>query len=291
MKRSSELINEHVITTCEATFEKDVINASYERPVLVDFWAEWCGPCSSIAPILDELASELDGDLIVAKVDTDAEQGLAQTYGIRSLPTMMVFRDGKPAEQIIGAQPGSEIRRVVEQYLPDSGTDLVGAAAQALAAGDLDTAEAQLREALTDDPKNYSVHPLLAMVLLQRGEIKNVENMIAELPINIVSDSAFDPIKAQLHLISQVEGDSDRDALEKLADDIENVEARYQRSVLQAIERDFETALNTLLELIIVHRAWNDGAIHEVILDIFNVMDRDDPRLKGFRTRLSRTLN
>jgi putative thioredoxin len=285
------LTSQHVITTTAETFEIDVINASHERPVLVDFWAEWCGPCKAIAPVLEQLAEEFNGDLVVAKVDTDVEQQLAQAFGIRSLPTMMLFRDGKPAEQIVGAQPGAEIRKVIERFLPPQANDLLGGAREALAAGELETAERCLREALAEDESNYTVHPLLAAVLIQQGRLSEVEEMLAALPISMATDAAFDPIKAQLHLASYIDGDLDRESLEKLAADAENITARFQLSVMQGVSREFEPALETLLELIIRNRAWNDGAIHKVVLDIFNIMEPEDPRLKRYRTQLARTLN
>jgi putative thioredoxin len=285
------LSSEHVITTGAATFEVDVINASHERPVLVDFWADWCGPCKSIAPVLDDLADELDGEMIVAKVDTDVEQELAQTYGIRSLPTMLLFRHGKPAEQIIGAQPGAEIRRVVEQYLPRPRDDLIGAASALLASGDAQSAEARLREALAEDPKNYAIHPLLARVLLRQGEHKAAAELIGSLPINIVTDATFEPINAHLRLLSLVEDGADAKALEQIAADPENIEARFQLAVMQGLKNDYESALDALLELIVRHREWKDGAIHMAILDIFKMMGSDDPRVKEYRTRLARTLN
>jgi putative thioredoxin len=290
-KEKCQLSNEYVIATSEKSFEIDVIQASHERPILVDFWAEWCGPCKSIAPILEELAQEFDGDLIVAKVDTDAEQNLAASYEIRSLPTMMLFRDGQPVEQIIGAQPRAEIRRIIEPHLPSGGGDKLTAAADALGHGDLDLAERTLREALSEDPTDYTVHPLLATILIQQGRLAEVEEMIDGLPINISTDAAFAPIQAQLHLANKFEGTTDRDALEELAADPENVEARFQLSLLQALAREFEPALDNLLDLIVRHREWQDGAIHKTILDIFNILDSGDPRLKQYRTRLARTLN
>jgi putative thioredoxin len=285
------LTSQHVITTTAATFETDVINASHERPVLVDFWAEWCGPCKAIAPVLEQLADEFNGDLVVAKVDTDVEQQLAQVFGIRSLPTMVLFRDGKPAEQIVGAQPGAEIRKVIERFLPQTGNDLLGGAIEALAAGELEIAERLLREALAADETNYAVHPLLATVLIRQGRLSEVEEMLAALPINISTDASFDPIRAQLHLASFIDGESNRESLETLAADAENISARFELSVLQALSREFEPALETLIELIIRHRAWKDGVIHKVILDVFNVMAHDDPLLKRYRTQLARTLN
>jgi putative thioredoxin len=285
------LSSENVITTGAATFEADVIDASHEHPVLVDFWAEWCGPCKSVAPVLDKLAEELDGELIVAKVDTDVEQELAQTYGIRSLPTMLLFRDGKPVEQIIGAQPGTEIRRVVERFLPRPGDDLITVACALLESGDLESAETQLREALNKDPKNYAVHPMLAQVFIRQGDYKAATDLIGSLPINIATDAAFDPINAQLRLVDQVATDTDIKALAEQAADPENIEARFQLAVMHALENDFETAFDALLELIVRNREWNDGAIHLSILDMFKIMGNDDPRVKDYRTRLARTLN
>ncbi len=283
--------SEHVITTGAETFEVDVIDASHERPILVDFWADWCGPCKSVAPVLDNLAAELDGQLIVAKVDTDVEQELAQTYGIRSLPTMLLFRHGKPAEQIIGAQPSAEIRRVVEQFLPRPGDDLIEVASALLESGDVQSAEARLREALGENPKNYAIHPLLAQVLLRRGDYKATADLIESLPMNVATDAEFEPIHAHLRLSDRVEAGSDIKALAELAADPENIEARFQVAVMQALENDVEPALDTLLELIMRHREWNDGAIHLAILDIFKIMRSDDPRVKVYRTGLARTLN
>ena len=283
--------SEYAITTGAASFEVDVIAASHGRPVLVDFWAQWCGPCKSVAPVLDSLADEFDGELIVAKVDTDVEQELAQAYGIRSLPTMLLFRNGKPVEQIVGAQPAPAIRRVIERFLPRPGAELVDAGSALLNAGELQAAERNFREALAEDANNYAVHPLLAEVLIRQGDYRAAEQLLAALPINVATDAKFERVNAQLSLATQLAPGVDRAALEGRLSDPDDVDARFQLSVLQAVDGEFEAALDALLDLIVVQRDWNKGAIHKLILDIFKVMGNDDPRVRAFRARLARTLN
>ena len=283
------MTNENVINTTAATFEQDVIGVSHGKPVLVDFWAEWCGPCRSIAPILEQLAAELDGELLVAKVDTDVEQELAQAFGIRSLPTMMLFRHGKPIEQIIGAQPATVIRAAVEKLLPRPATALVDAARAQLAAGDTEAAGRNLAEALALDPGDYTIHPLLANVHIRRGDYRAAEQLLEALPINVATDDAFAPVRATLQLARELPEDADRaDLAQRPADDIE---AQYLSGIMAAIDGDFDTALERLFDLIEQHRNWRDGAIHKTILDVFKLLDDDDPRLKTYRTRLARTLN
>ena len=283
------MTNENVINTTAATFEQDVIAVSHGKPVLVDFWAEWCGPCRSIAPILEQLADELDGELLVAKVDTDVEQELAQTFGIRSLPTMMLFRHGKPVEQIIGAQPASVIRAAVEKQLPRPATALVETARAHLAAGDTEAAGRNLDEALALDPNDYTIHPLLASVHLRRGDYRAAEKLLEALPINVATDEAFAPVKATLQLAQQLPAGTDREALEERP--AEDVEAQYLLCVIDAIAGDFDPALERLFELLEQQRNWRDGAIHKTILDVFKLLEDSDPRLKTYRTRLARTLN
>ena len=95
------------IVLTDDNFESEVLQA--EQPVLVDFWAAWCGPCRMVAPIVEELVGEYDGRAKVCKLDVDAAQKTAQEYGIRSIPTLLIFHDGKVADQVIGAVPKSQI--------------------------------------------------------------------------------------------------------------------------------------------------------------------------------------
>ena len=103
----------NIVILTEANFPQEVLQSPV--PVLVDFWAEWCGPCKMVAPILDELASEYDGKVKIAKVNIDEFQGLATKYGIRAIPTLLVFKDGEVADQIVGLRSKRDFKAKLDR--------------------------------------------------------------------------------------------------------------------------------------------------------------------------------
>ncbi|MGR8948974.1 MAG: thioredoxin [Gammaproteobacteria bacterium] len=272
---------QHLINSTAEDFEADVLVNSNERPVLVDFWADWCGPCKSIAPLLEQLAAEYDGRLLVVKVDTDAEQALAQQYGIRSLPTMMVFRDGEIVEQIIGAQPMSAIKAAVEPFLPRAGDELLPEINAVREAGDLTGALAAVTSAIELDPDDHRLAILQADIMLDLGDVESAVSILSQLPIAVAASDEAQRVESRAALANQAKASSGDGDLGK----------RFKQAADLATHGEFDEALEILLDLIVEHRDWKDGLLRETIVNIFAQMDSNDERLKTYRSRLARTLN
>lgn len=172
-------------------FDARVLETSRTRPVLVDFWAAWCGPCRSIAPLLERLASDFDGRADIVKVDTDAEAALAARYGVRSLPTLMLFRDGQPVETLIGAQPESMLRALLERHVVRPGDLAREAAIAAAAAGDLDGAIATLTGLVATEHDRPAHLIALIDTLLDAGRLAEAEAAIGAAPLALEGDPAL----------------------------------------------------------------------------------------------------
>ena len=271
----------HVINSTFEDFEADVLVNSNQRPVLVDFWASWCGPCQSIAPILEQLATEYGGKLLVVKIDTDAEQALAQQYGVRSLPTMMVFRDGQVVEQIIGAQPANAIKAALEPFMPRAADGLLPEIQEAREAGDLTGALAAVTAALESDADDARLSLLQADIMLDLGDIKGAQSVLGQLPVVVATGDEAKRLEGRILLAEHAKN---------LIED-NDIGQRFQQAAQLAMGGELDEALEILLELILAHRDWQDGLVRETIVNIFAQMDDDDPRLKTYRTRLARTLN
>ena len=262
-------------------FKVAVIEASFERPVLVDFWATWCGPCQSLAPILETLATGLAGKLDVVKVDTDAESTLAAEYGVRSLPTMLLFRNGEVVDQIIGAQPQSALESFVEPWLAKTSDAAVGSAHTALADGEPQLAVEALEAALEIEPTDYRIHALLATAYLDLSQIESAESLLAGLPANVVIEDQFDTIKSRIRMArSALDGSGETD----------EISSAYSAAVEAAARQDYDLAVSGLLGMLPAHRDWRDGAIRTALLDVFNVLG-SDPRVRKWRSQMARSLN
>jgi putative thioredoxin len=169
----------NVIEVTDATFEGVVIEGSKQRPVVVDLWATWCGPCRVLGPILEKVAEERGGAFLLAKLDTDANPMVTQAFGVQSIPTVIAFKDGKAVNGFIGALPEPDVYRFVDTLLP-TGAELRAEDARTVeATGDVAGAERGYREALAEDPSNREAAVGLARILVDRGELDEAESLVA----------------------------------------------------------------------------------------------------------------
>jgi putative thioredoxin len=174
---------EHVVEVTDETFEQTVIEGSADRPVVVDLWAEWCGPCRSLGPILEKVAGEREGAFLLAKIDVDhttVGNSLLQAVRSQGIPTVVAFRDGRPVSMFIGAYPETEVNSFVDSILPTEAEVEAEQAEAELEAGDLDGAAVGFREALAKDPDNRDAALGLARVLVDRGEIDEARPLVAK---------------------------------------------------------------------------------------------------------------
>lgn len=169
------------IDATDADFQQTVLDASKERPVVVDLWASWCGPCRTLGPILEKIAGERAGEFLLAKVDVDANPSIASALGVQSIPTVIAFRDGRPVDGFIGALPEPAVNAFVDRLLPSDGDRAASAAAEEAESGDVAAAEAAFREVLAGEPRNRVASIGLAHLLVERGAHQEASELLAPL--------------------------------------------------------------------------------------------------------------
>ena len=281
----------HSIQVTSETFETDVLQKSQETPVLVDFYAEWCSPCKTLGPMLERLADEYAGAFILAKVDADAEQMLVAGMGVRSLPTVVLFKNGQPADHFMGALPEGEIRAILDKHVERVEASPLERAAELVALGQYDEAIALYQLITADDPENYDVYLDMAQALLKKGDLDSAEAIVERLPDAQKMDPRAKSIVAGKVFQDLLAGAPDRATCEsRIAANDEDSEARYFLAVHLMVSDDVESAITHLLTIIRTDRQYNDDAARLLLIQIFDRLGNDDPRARTGRRQLATLL-
>lgn len=281
----------YVFDADSASFQAMVVDGSHRVPVLVDFWAAWCGPCRALTPILEKLADEFQGRFLVVKVDTDREQEVASQFGIRSLPTVKLFKDGVVVDEFMGVQPESRVRALLERFVSRESDDARAQAQSLREKGQLTQARSLLEEAHAADPGNQRVIPGLANVLIDLGELDQAKNLLDSVPGSVKSDDEMRTAMVRLAFAQVVETSPPADELSQ-AIEIEprDCESRYRLGALHVGRGEYEAALEQFIEILRMDRAFRDDAGRKGLLSVFELLGDDHPLVGRYRARMSSLL-
>ena len=278
--------------TTEATFLADVIEASREVPIIVDFWATWCGPCKTLGPQLEAAVTATKGKVRMVKVDVDQNQRIATQLQIQSIPTVYAFWQGKPVDGFQGAVPASEIKAFVERAAALAGdgglAEALEAAETMLTEGAFSAAAETFAAILEEDPANAIAFGGLVRVHLALGELDQAETLLGAVPPALSKAKEIEAARAQLELARQAAKAGPVDVLRAaVATDPQDRQARFDLALALHAAGDVEGAVETLLELFRLDRDWNDGAARAQLFTIFDALKPQDPIVLKGRRKLS----
>ncbi|MEO6298476.1 MAG: tetratricopeptide repeat protein [Paracoccaceae bacterium] len=284
---------ETIMDGTEASFVKDVIEASQTVPVIVDFWATWCGPCKTLTPMLEAAVMAAKGKVKLVKIDVDKAQGLSAQLRIQSIPTVYAFFQGKPVDAFQGAVPGSEIKKFVDTLSAMGGDD--GGLAEALEAAEAMLAEGAAADAaetfaaiLAEEPENAGAYGGLVRSHLAIGDLDKAQALADAAPAKIAGSVEVTAAKAQIELTRQAaNAGPEADLRASLAKDPGNPQVMFDLALALHAADKVEEAVDMLLELFKLDREWNDGAAKAQLFTIFGALKPQDPIVLKGRRRLS----
>ncbi len=284
-----------ITDSSERTFVADVIEASRDVPVLVDFWAPWCGPCKQLTPVLEKVVKEAKGAVKLVKINIDENKRIAAQMRIQSIPAVYAFRNGQPVDGFLGALKESEVRDFIKRLGGDAGPspidELLAIAAEAVTANDLGTAAQAYAQILQEEPQNPVALGGLAKCYLATGDLERAKRALAMVPPEHANHEAIASVQAQLKLVGQAEAAGDIAPLQaKVQQDPKDHQARLDLAAALAARGQSEPAIAELLESIRLDRTWNESAARKQLLTLFEALGAADPAVQAGRRKLSALL-
>jgi putative thioredoxin len=281
----------HAVDVDARGFEREVIEASNNVPVIVDFWAPWCGPCRALGPILEKLAAEYGGRFKLAKVNADENSELVSAFGVRSIPDVVAFRDGKPVSHFLGAIPESQVRAFIERLLPSPSELERARGHELMEAGDTAGALAALRQAVELDAANDRARLDLAELLIAQKQADEAEALLEAVHPDAELDSRVEALRQALAFARAGRGGPGEPELRaRLAANPGDQEARLALAQLYAGSRRFREAMDQLLESIRRDKAFQDGTARKQLVAILNLAEGQPELVSEYRRKLASAL-
>lgn len=270
----------------------DAVVAKSDIPVLVDFWAPWCGPCQQIAPVLEALVAHYPGKLRVAKVNVDEETTLAIGFGVRSIPMLLLFKDGKVAEEIIGLHSPEDLVKKIGPHLSKPANKLRKSVQDALLAQDYETALPLLQQALAEEPNNAGILVDIVRAQLALSQADDAAQTLAQLPETLKEEPEIQKLKHEIVLAQQTSGgDAPDTLLAQLNDDPDNLELRHKLAKAYVAARDYPNAMEQFFELMKADRAFENDAGRDGLLSVFGALGGDDAQVQNYRRKMASLLH
>jgi len=276
----------NVVDIDQNNAQQYLIDESFNRPVVVDFWADWCAPCKQLMPLLEQLADEYAGAFLLAKINADEQQGISQQLGVRSLPTVMVFKDGQPVDGFAGAQPETAVREMLQKHLPSPWDAKIAEATELLDQGDTSGALALLRSAWEESNKLLEITLAYAGALVEGNRLDEAEEVLNEVRL-VDRDALHEQLMAQIELKREAGKSPEIEALEsELASDESNHSVRVKLAVQLTTVAHYRDALDHLLVVLRVDRDWNNGEAKRLYLDTIASIGKGDPLAAEYQRKL-----